>query len=224
MQTIARVDIVQERDIGDDGDAQPQIPILATHAVELRIKVADALDRLAAEHRGRAAHVLAAQEEHAKRVGVQAVPVARGAAEGIAVDVDPLDVGMHQGNLAAAVQLRNAVGKVVRQPDVVRVEQCEAGAARDRQGGIARVAKPLVGLVMHAHEPWVTARIVLGDRAAGVAGTVVDDDDLEVAHRLCQRAIERLGKKTLAVVDGYDRADERPGHGSTCAPMRRSAA
>ena len=41
---------------------------------------------------------------------------------------------------------------------------------------------------------------------------VVDDDDLEVAHRLPENALERRADERLAVVHGDEDGDERRAH------------
>jgi hypothetical protein len=47
------------------------------------------------------------------------------------------------------------------------------------------------------------------DVGAVVRGTVVDDDHLEIAHRLRGDRVQGLGHERRAVVDRHDHGDQR---------------
>ena len=102
------------------------------------------------------------------------------------------------------------LGDEVTGEDIVAIHEADEGAARPIEAHVARRGRPLIALVNHRH-PSIPLREVVADPGRGVAGSVVDDNDLEFAIGLCGNAVQALLKIRTHVVDSHDDADQRFG-------------
>ena len=89
---------------------------------------------------------------------------------------------------------------------VVAVHEVEELAARLPNGHVARPGGAAVFLVDDA-DPAVACRQVVARLSAAVGASIVHENDLEVAERLCLQRSDRAADPRLHVVDGDDDAD-----------------
>ena len=106
--------------------------------------------------------------------------------------------------------IRDQLRDEVTGEDIVAIHEADEGAARPIEAHVARRGRPLIALVNHRH-PSIPLREVVADPGRGVAGSVVDDNDLEFAIGLCGNAVQALLKIRTHVVDGHDDAYQRVG-------------
>ena len=90
---------------------------------------------------------------------------------------------------------------------VVRVEPGDVPPARLVEAAVERGCEPEALVVPDDDEPSVGNR--LEDCRRSVGRGVVDDDQLQVAHRLTEDALQGEREKLLAVVRGEQDGDER---------------
>jgi hypothetical protein len=97
-------------------------------------------------------------------------------------------------------------GKLLRQPigprNVVGVEPREVGRARCGYAEIERSSDPLRRLVQQAHA--VVAEESIEQAHGAVVGSVVDDDELEIAKLLIEHAIDRFAQPSRAVAHRHE--------------------
>jgi hypothetical protein len=91
---------------------------------------------------------------------------------------------------------------LVREPDVVGIEEREVRSARRRGAAIARGPGAGAGLTNAAN----SVSELSGDRGGTIARPVVDDDDLVDRRGLGEHAGEGLAQIPLAVMNGNDNA------------------
>ena len=97
-------------------------------------------------------------------------------------------------------------GKLERQPigprDVVGVEPREIGRPRRGNAEIERRDDAARWLVQHAHA--VVAGASLEQAHGFVVGSVVDDDELEIAKLLIEHAVDRFAQPSRAVAHRHE--------------------
>src|SRR5581483_3022295 len=120
----------------------------------------------------------------------------------------------HARDLGVLEQVADLDGELVREDDVVRVDERDELALRDLDPRVSRRRRAAVLLPEIAD-----LGKGLRDLAAAVGRAVVDDDHLERLVLKGEDALERLAQERLRVVDRDDDADERTGH----RPATRSA-
>jgi len=128
--------------------------------------------------------------------------------------VPPLCRGVDQPRLGVRVERRDLHLELVRQPDVIRVEERDQLTARGGDCEVARRAVPAV-LTAWVREQPDTTGVRAGEPprgvGAGVRRAVVDEQQLPVLVRLRDHALDRLGEVRLAVLEGDDDGDARRG-------------
>ena len=119
-----------------------------------------------------------------------------------AIAVDHTDLGVCREHARVALQC-------IRPQAIVAVEKYDGFAGARLEAPAARRHDARVRLREHA-QPCVFDRARTGQR--GIGRAVVDDDDLEIRHRLRQRAADGIAYVALAAVS---RDDDSEAHATT---------
>ncbi len=124
--------------------------------------------------------------------------------------VDQIEIGIDVGNRRIGFEgVRHRVNRCWQVAIVVggpgQIRSAGGGKARVERGG-----QSAIRLVPHAADALV-ARGEIGDDCAGLIGRgVVDDDQLKIAVRLVETALQRLRQIRRAVIRRQDDRDARP--------------
>ena len=160
-------------------------------------------------------------EQSRRRVGAtrrhaepaQPVPLQHGS---VRIPADPVfRVAVHHDGIRMFVQQADLPRELVRQEDVVRIEECEQLAACLRDAEIARGALAAVGVfrvleITDAVRP--ATRIVAGQGRTAIGRAVVDQQQFPLRIGLRHDAVDRFGQETDAVEKRHhDRHERRCG-------------
>src|SRR2546425_9245206 len=116
--------------------------------------------------------------------------------KGAALLVDEAPPAVHEPDVGTRVQDGRLTGDLLGPEAIVRVEEGDVLATRDRECGVARRRRAAVLLVEHAD----TTGVAFQDRRRIVDRSVVDDDRLDRRVRLRKRAPDRVGEEPRSVV------------------------
>lgn len=102
--------------------------------------------------------------------------------------VDPRDRGKYQIQIWSLVELGRQTFEMIRAPNIIRVEKSQMAPLGHGHGSVARGPAPATLARNHTN-----ARILeLGHAGSRIiAGSIVDDQHLEIAHRLGERRAQR---------------------------------
>jgi hypothetical protein len=123
-----------------------------------------------------------------------------------AVLVDQPEVAADAGERRVGSQGLDLSGEAVGLRDVVAIHAGQELAAGEAKGFVERSGEPAIFADRQPHA-CVARRVVPEDRGRRVLRAVVDHDQLEVAERLAEDAVDGLGEVPLAVVDGHEDGD-----------------
>lgn len=111
-----------------------------------------------------------------------------------------------RGGIGPGVEQRHQHRRQLRPPEIIAVEPCHVLSAR---GGQARIHRRADAGVRPAQQ--TQARI--GNRGYArhtvVSRTIVDNQQLEIVHRLRQDAVDRCMDEAGPIVHGYDHRNPR---------------
>ena len=130
-------------------------------------------------------------------------------------------VGPEQHHVGIA-RLRTAdrTFEQARVVEVVRIEEEQIGAGRPLHAVVARRSGMGVATVGHNRYARVAGGVAGKDSRRLVGRRVVDDDELEIAHRLAQDAIQARTHPCGPVVHGHDYRHKRHTASTHHAPQR----
>ena len=112
--------------------------------------------------------------------------------------------GEHETDIGGRVgQSRMHFGEETRVERVVAIERQNEFAARTAETGVARRARALVALADHRDRR--IERVELGARL--LVRAIIDDDDLEIAERLCGERGKQPVDEAPSIVARHDDAD-----------------
>ena len=101
----------------------------------------------------------------------------------------------------------NLTFEFLRLPDVIRIEERDERCAGFTNASVS--SRPRKAEVLHRDVTNPSIAVCLPFHPAGgaVGRAVVDDDELEIANRLCKHRFNSVRKERLAVVGGDDDRD-----------------
>jgi hypothetical protein len=115
--------------------------------------------------------------------------------------VDLARRGPEQSDLGVRGEERALPREALRPRDVVGIEACDERRAHVREARRQRVRESPGSLRVHA-QPGI--RDGGQDRGRPIRRPVVHDDELELAERLAEHAVDRLAHEHLAVADRHE--------------------
>jgi len=118
---------------------------------------------------------------------------------------------------------RHLLLELPRQPDVIRIEECDILPSRVTHPEIARRARAEVpmALVLQVSDPaLMRVRVLQGDRRAAVARAVIHQQQLPVGVRLGGYTLDRFAKELLPVEKRNDGGDQAVASGHRLVPAK----
>ena len=205
--------------IGDGtvtGQTRPQLVVLGGLTLPVGRIATDGLDARLAHHH-RAVHERVVEQQLELQRGVIAGMIVHPAGRGIAgPDLGP---GAEQPASGVCLQIGDLTGEALGMAEVILILPGNQRPPRQRDAAVQRCREAGIFLVVQAD-----ARILepFEHRGRIVAGTVVDEDQLEIAEGLRQHAVDGPPDICGAVVDRQHHTDQWSRHRCIQAAGSRS--
>jgi hypothetical protein len=105
-----------------------------------------------------------------------------------------------------SLEKSHLVGQLVGKEQVIVVEKGKVNTSRRLNTSVARSAAPGIRLVEMTHS---RVTDTAHNRCRSIGRTVIHDDDLKVAIRLCPDAVDCLPDIVTPIVGRHDNTDQR---------------